>query len=395
MLGRVDQLNDTLDICLERLRGGESVARCLRDYPQLADELAPLLIVSEQARRAPRPQLNPAARQAVQRQLRNAVAGGAARRRATTPWYRMPVLRFAVAMLVVVLALGRGVAAAQYSLPGSPLYPVKRAGEDLRLSLAFKPDQRAALHMDFAQTRLAETLALLDSQRPADERVLDDLAREYELAWANIELLPAGNAQAQRARYITESQAEVAALAEALERAPQTDRQSIDAALRSGRASLSRASKTAPFPPTPSPAQDPHPTPASPQHDNTGQGNGRGQGNGQGNGQGQNNGGTSHPGDQGNGQGNGQNNSTPGGNGQGNDKPGGNGQGNDKPGGNSQGNDKPGGNSQGNDKPGDNGQGNDKPGGNSQDNTTPGGNGQDNATPGGNGQSNDPKAGHH
>src|SRR5262249_26019090 len=158
----------------------------------------------------------------------------------------MPVLRFSALLLALVLAVGGGtvgVAAAQTSLPGSPLYSVKRAGESLRLTLTTSPDQRAMLHMDLAQARLVETLALLNKHQPADERVLGDLAREYELAWANIQLLPAGEAQEQRKRFIAEGQVEIAALTEALGRAPHASRPALEAALHSNQTTLIQATE--------------------------------------------------------------------------------------------------------------------------------------------------------
>jgi Domain of unknown function (DUF5667) len=291
MITSSDQISDILDTCLERVRGGETVAACLHDYPQFANELAPLLIAVDNVRQAPPPQLRPAARQAIQRQLRSAVAGRAPRRAATNSWSRMPALRFAGAMIALVLAIGggtAGVSAAQSSLPGSPLYPIKRAGEELRLNLTPDPAGRAVLHMDFARARLAETLALLDSQRPADERVLNDLANEYDLAWANIQLLPAGEAQVQRERFIAEGQAEVAALAEATEHAPLANRPAFEAALRAGQATLNEATRhNSPAPPEDS-AGDRQPTTKSPvpPTNSQGQGTGKGQGNGQGQGNG-------------------------------------------------------------------------------------------------------------
>jgi uncharacterized protein DUF5667 len=312
-----DYIADILEICLERMRAGDSVAACLQDYPHCADELAPLLKTADYARRVPPPQLSPAARQAIQRQLRSAVVGRAPRRRATTSWYRTPVLRFSALLLAIVLAIGGGavgVAAAQSSLPGSPLYSVKRAGEDVRLTLTTRPDQRAMLHMEFAQERLAEILALLDSRQPADEQVLDDLASEYELAWANIQLLPAGQAQAHRERFIAEGHIEVAALTEALRRAPHTNRPAIEAALRSNQATLSLATeKERPTPPKPPAGADPS-TPgqnAPPENNQGGRpaptkspavNPGNGQGNGNGNGQ---------PANPGNGQGNGDDHPSP------------------------------------------------------------------------------------
>ena len=312
-----DYITDILEICLERLRSGDSIAACLHDYPHCAEELAPLLSSADYARRAPHPQLNPAARKVIQRQLHRAVAGRAPRRTAASSWYRAPVLRFSALLLAIVLAIGGGtvgVAAAQSSLPGSPLYSVKRAGERLRLTLTTRPDKRAILHMELAQERLAETLALLDSQQSPDQRVLDDLAHEYELAWANIQLLPPGEAQAQRQQLIAESQVDLAALSEALKRVPNSDRPALEAALRSNQATLLQAIEQdrASHPKAPTGDQTPKPgQPAPPESNQDGRPApansppavpARGQDQGTGNSQGQ-------PADPGNGQGNGQGNS--------------------------------------------------------------------------------------
>ncbi|HEX5691657.1 MAG TPA: DUF5667 domain-containing protein, partial [Roseiflexaceae bacterium] len=241
MVDRSTYSNDILEICLDRMRLGESAADCLRDFPDLAEELAPLLAAAKLARHIPQPQLNPGARLAIQRQMRSAIAGRAPLRAARAPWYRMTVMRLAAAFVIAFLALGSGVAAAQSSLPGSPLYPVKRAGEELRLGLTFKPEQRAALHMDLARVRLDETLALLNSGRPVDPSVLDDITRRYDLALANIKLLPAGQAQVQRARFLAEGQTEIELLTAALDRAAPSERVPLETALQNSREALQQA----------------------------------------------------------------------------------------------------------------------------------------------------------
>jgi Domain of unknown function (DUF5667) len=276
MITSSDHIAEVLETCLERLRAGDTVAACLHDYPYFSEELSPLLTAADHVRRAPPPQLSSAARQAIQRQLRSAVVGRMPRRTSAPRWYQAPALRFATMLVVLFLAFYGGtvgVAAAQSSLPGSPLYPVKRAGEALQLSLSSSPARRAELYLNFAHTRLAETLALLDNQQPTDERVLEDLARDYDLAWANIRLLPAAQAQAQRGRFIAEGQAQVRALTEVLDRVPQAHRASLEATLRSGQAALTQAvEKTSPTQ-SETPANDHQPTPhASPP--SNGQGNG-------------------------------------------------------------------------------------------------------------------------
>src|SRR6185503_11018128 len=120
MITSSDHIAEVLEICLERLRAGDTVAACLRDYPYFVEELSPLLTAAEHIRRVPPPQLSPAARQAIQRQLRSAVVGRMPRRTSAPRWYQAPALRFATMLVVLFLAFYGGtvgVAAAQSSLP--------------------------------------------------------------------------------------------------------------------------------------------------------------------------------------------------------------------------------------------------------------------------------------
>src|SRR5689334_12335031 len=117
---RSSDITSILDVCLDRMRRGESIEACVQDYPAEADELESLLLAAMYARSTYRPpSLSPEARQAIQRKLHQAVAA-----RQPIP-QRMPnrrfgplVMRFALALVVALLSLGGGIAAAQSSLPG-------------------------------------------------------------------------------------------------------------------------------------------------------------------------------------------------------------------------------------------------------------------------------------
>lgn len=67
----------------------------------------------------------------------------------------------AMAVLVLLLAGGMFTLAAQRSLPGEPLYRLKRAGESLQLNLTRDPDRRERLHDTFNQRRQMEVNQLL------------------------------------------------------------------------------------------------------------------------------------------------------------------------------------------------------------------------------------------
>jgi hypothetical protein len=77
------------------------------------------------------------------------------------------ILRPALAgFVVLVLAFAGATSAAASSLPGDPLYGVKRASEDVRLALAFDGSTRLQLLSELADRRLTE-LVEVAQQRPS------------------------------------------------------------------------------------------------------------------------------------------------------------------------------------------------------------------------------------
>ena len=86
------------------------------------------------------------------------------------------LVRALLLSLLIVGSLAGTVAAAQYSLPGSLLYPFKLQLEDWRLAVTRQPENEAQLAMDMAQERVEEALALTDQ----DTQVPSELAERYE-----------------------------------------------------------------------------------------------------------------------------------------------------------------------------------------------------------------------
>ena len=76
----------------------------------------------------------------------------------------------AVTALCVATIAGAAVAGAD-TLPNDPLYSVKLAGEDLRLTLASSAGDRAGVQLSIAEHRLAEAEALATSGRDEDALV--------------------------------------------------------------------------------------------------------------------------------------------------------------------------------------------------------------------------------
>jgi hypothetical protein len=74
-----------------------------------------------------------------------------------------------IALLAAVLVGGAwgGLAVSANSLPGDTFYPVKRAGEQLQLWLAFNELTREELQQEFDQRRVEEAKTLIKERRPA------------------------------------------------------------------------------------------------------------------------------------------------------------------------------------------------------------------------------------
>jgi hypothetical protein len=156
----MNNLYEALEICLQELEGGADIESVLFRYPDLADELRPILEGSLHARSmaivAPSAEVVQRNRSKVlQRaaQMRESKSGSSQR-----IWFAS--LRRIAVTLAVVAALfvsGTGlVRAASATLPGDNLYPVKRTWEDVLLWFTFDAQERETLEIEHENERLHE-----------------------------------------------------------------------------------------------------------------------------------------------------------------------------------------------------------------------------------------------
>ncbi len=193
-----DDLDNVLDERLTQLLAeDETVEESLA-------QLEPLLRLAREIKALPRPEPDPRALRATQARVREAamlrrrpepVEGQAERRRLFPSWLAGQKLSLAfarvLAVVIAVALIGLGtVAASADSLPHSPLYPVKRTSERVRLLLTFSPRDKAHLHLSFAERRLNETMELMGCCRLLDEDLLKSMLEETDLAVKIICTLP-------------------------------------------------------------------------------------------------------------------------------------------------------------------------------------------------------------
>ena len=166
-----DRLYDAFEVCCAALATGVTLESALGLYPDLAGELRPGLEAWQAMAALQDTAPIPAAR--LQRSRTRLLAKAAKLRgRAARPAFLLPGLpRMAFAALAVLVAvlLGWGglTTASAQSIPGDPLYRLKRANEDLQLRLT-AGERRTDLKEEFAVRRSSELRNLLDLGRSAE-----------------------------------------------------------------------------------------------------------------------------------------------------------------------------------------------------------------------------------
>lgn len=162
----MDDFNEILDRCVTDLQLKRATPEaCQARYPQQAEQLRVLLPLAARLTAVPAAKLSAQRRAAIETKLLDCIAQQPVRLPAR---HRRPVIRLAwrwswsmlAAVAVIVCLAGWGVtSAAAASLPGEPLYQLKRTAEDLSLTLAPASEQ-PYLQVQMADRRLAEYTAL-------------------------------------------------------------------------------------------------------------------------------------------------------------------------------------------------------------------------------------------
>ncbi len=161
------QLHLALEDCLKAMQDGADLDSALARHPDLADELRPML---RDAGAAAGLDPDPVPANVVREGRQRLLARVDAARRKRKNLRAIPRLwRFALAAAVVLafLVLGSNglVTASANSLPGDPLYGIKRMVEGIQLQLAASPGERVKLEDQFYQRRIDETASLLADKR--------------------------------------------------------------------------------------------------------------------------------------------------------------------------------------------------------------------------------------
>ncbi|NJN15688.1 MAG: hypothetical protein HC822_05095, partial [Oscillochloris sp.] len=202
------EIEQLLDQALARLKAGASIEECLREFPEHAAELEPLLRTAELVRAQAMAALPPSMEEWLAQGQREITA--VAERvygRPPSLWQRLldqlsrwlGVSQFAPRMaagtvgllLAVIVMITSLQVTAAASLPGEMLYGWKLRSEQIGLSLSLSPEARFEQLVEMMSNRISEIATLTALDAPASNLMvsLDQLLEQSRLAAATLPVL--------------------------------------------------------------------------------------------------------------------------------------------------------------------------------------------------------------
>jgi hypothetical protein len=234
-----EKFNDILDRAIALIESRGELADFLEHHRKDEPDLLGLLEVARQLSEADAPQLSERRRESLRTELL-ALANQAHRPRWTfvPRWSRRVSLSFSA-----ILLLTTGVAAAAgTSSPGTVLYPVKRAAEQARLSLAVSSEAKARLRLLYAERRMEESRRVVDHPR-AFHRAINEMSRETIEAEKNASVVSQEKKEDLMAELLALTERQQETLRGVAASAPESAREAIERAVENSRRGHDRAIK--------------------------------------------------------------------------------------------------------------------------------------------------------
>ena len=194
--------------CIDEILAGKyTVEDCLARYPELSNELRPLLdiVVDIQPERvSASSEFKQRARSRLFEAMQTPKIDSKHRRLDIFSWLKPTApprrLNFslitATVILVLFIASGTTAYAAQDSLPDDVLYPVKTGIEKVQLALTIGPENRANLHLNLAERRLEEIVTQSHQGRDISPSSLENYVKHTDAAIGEISNIPSEDSRA-------------------------------------------------------------------------------------------------------------------------------------------------------------------------------------------------------
>jgi len=160
-MAKVNDFDNILNECLDRMINGETIEQCLALYPQYAKELEPLLKTAQETRTAAAIKPSSWFRQRAGIEFQEAIRSMPVKTARAPGGFKWRVRWVAPLAALLVLVAGVGtVGAATNALPDSPLYGIKMATESVQMAFTFSDEGKSELNSRFIDYRVEEIVTM-------------------------------------------------------------------------------------------------------------------------------------------------------------------------------------------------------------------------------------------
>lgn len=187
------KIEEILDILLGEIREGKSIDACLREYPEYADELRPLLMLATRIEDTSLPQVDPAAFNRAMAKINSLEEQRKAKNNLFTLRiliFRPVILKTAFIVLVFTFILSMTFSFSADSLPGDFLYPVKCFCEKTQLATTFGNKRKAKLHLKLADRKTEDFILTFEKEEKINKELLNGMLNEASKALEYCKFLP-------------------------------------------------------------------------------------------------------------------------------------------------------------------------------------------------------------
>lgn len=180
------KIDEILDQLLEEIKKGRSIEDCLKKYPEIVDELEPLLRLAHKIEDLPKPEPEPEAVKVTVIKMRKMMAAEQhpEKRFSFRKIFTFkPVMVRAIAVILLIIFIGwTSLSLSANTVPGDFLYPVKLLGEKVHYILTINPEGKAELHLVFADKRTKEFVMSFEQGIRINRELLSTMLSETDSA---------------------------------------------------------------------------------------------------------------------------------------------------------------------------------------------------------------------
>ncbi len=192
-------IDDLLDQLLIEIEKGKCVEDCLKDNPEFASELEPLLKVALEVSKLPKPEprieavnetllkirrIQPESKKTAQKFSFGRIFS-----------FQPAIIRVAAIVLLVVLIGWSSIALSTRSVPGDLFYPVKIVTERVQYILTADEEGRVHLHLTFAHKRANELAKSFKRKNQLNRKLMSLMLNEALIALKHTDLEETEEAQ--------------------------------------------------------------------------------------------------------------------------------------------------------------------------------------------------------